>query len=220
MEVIMKKETTPGSLSKQAECQSVWDRLLTQRDAQKRFHTWGGKQCPNRANATFVEQICSCCFPNGICFRPTLTTAPSISSILAASEIRCWTPEGLHEETYFVNPPELHLAWSKGKGAGERLDKGDQREGQGENARNTATRLVSLFSRCPSCSSLDYWSTIVCSKYVVFTQINENRGQGGRCACCVVSPIVSHLTCYNVSLQSRYRLPLGRWWRRRTGNVL
>ena len=35
----MKKETTPGSLSKQAECQSVWDRLLTQRDAQKRFHT-------------------------------------------------------------------------------------------------------------------------------------------------------------------------------------
>lgn len=154
----MKKEITPSSLFEQVECQSrlaecCVGRLLTQRDTPKCINTWGGKQCPNRMNASLVEQST---VPHGICFRPALTTTPSISSILTPSKIRCWSPKGLHEETYVVNAPELHLARSKGERARERLDKGNQWEGQGENARNTAPWFVSLLSRCPC---LNYWST-------------------------------------------------------------
>lgn len=37
---------------------------------------------------------------------------------------------------------------------------------------------VSLFASL----SLLHWLNLIISKYVVLTQINENRGQGGRCA--------------------------------------
>ncbi|KAF8205124.1 hypothetical protein BJ912DRAFT_1074223 [Pholiota molesta] len=113
---------------------------------------------------------------HGIRVRSALSTTAPLFGPVPASQIRLGPAQGLHEETALVYSPNEHLARPKER---ERVKAWMKEIGE-----RVKERMLEIQPRG--------------FKYVVLTQINENRGQGGR------ADIVCHWEDSDVVAQEMY----------------